>query len=560
MFIINFFLGLGFLANSYMFKFIVDALSKVAHNPRAVSEMARLILILAALRILIALFNFIQEILTDRSRLGVHINLRRKIFEHTLGLSIEYYENNRAGDISQQLSQGVFDFANWLFEVSQTITVQIISLFVAVVAIILKNPLAGVIALVAVPLHIAVSLRKIHKTKPLRRQASILAEASMGHLNETIQNMTTIRTLGSEKAQYKRYYDISEQLKQIRYKQYPIAWGHNAGRELVEAFATVLVVGVVALGAIQGRYSAGDILLVALLIQQAMGNLRPIAKFIDSTGDVATSCQRIIDLLEVEPTVIDLPQAQTLQEINSIEFRNVTFTYPGLERDVLEGVSFILERGQTLALVGPSGTGKTTLIKLLLRLYDPTGGEYLINGRPAQDFTGNSVREHMGVVMQDVALFNATFEENLRLARPEVNQDELETAVKLAHAQEFVEKLPYGYQTLVGERGIRLSGGQKQRLAIARAILKQPQLVILDEATSALDSVSEHEVQAGLATLLKERMSVIIAHRLSTIRHADLVLVIENGRVEEQGNHKELMKTNGLYAQLYNMQSDRLLK
>lgn len=382
----------------------------------------------------------------------------------------------------------------------------------------------------------------------------------MGHITETIQNMTTVRTLVSEEAQYERYYQVSGKFRDLRLKQFPIEWAHNAGRELVEALGVIAVVGIVAIGAVGGRYSAGDILLIALLVQQVMNNLRPIARFIDTTGDVSTSCQRIVDLLEVEPTVVDQPGAAELPEIQSVEFRDVDFTYPGLARPILNNVSFKLERGQTLALVGPSGTGKTTLIKLLLRLYEPTGGQILVNGQPVEKFTGNSVRQHMGVVMQDVALFNATFEENLRLASPNATQDELEEAVGLAHAKEFVDKLPEGYQTLVGERGIRLSGGQKQRLAIARAILKRPQLVILDEATSALDSVSEREVQEGLKSLVAERMSVVIAHRLSTIRHADVILVIEKGRVEEQGNHQQLMAAKGLYAQLYNMQSDKLLK
>ncbi len=560
LFVLNIFLGLGVLANPYLFKAIVDSLSEAA-NLRSVSgQIIRLIVILGILRLLMAAGSYLQEAIGDIMRVNVHVSLRRRIFKHTLSLSIEYYENHRAGDIAQQLSKGVYDFAAWLFEFTEHITLQVVAVIVAAIAILFINPLAGAITLIAIPLHIGISLRKIHRAKPIRRQGAQLFEASIGHMTETIQNMTTVRTLGSEQAQYQRYYDVSSELRDTRRRQFPIEWRHNAARELVEALATVAAVGVVAIGAAQGRYTTGDILLVALLIQQAMSNLRPIARFIDTTGEVSTTCQRILDLLTVKPTVIDKPDAVELGEIKSIEFVDVDFTYPGINQPVLTGVSFKLEQGQTMALVGPSGTGKTTLIKLLLRLYEPTGGQLLINGHPVENFTGDSVRAHMGVVMQDVALFNATFKENLLLARPGSTQSELEKAVGLAHAKEFVDRLPEGYQTLVGERGIRLSGGQKQRLAIARAILKRPQLVILDEATSALDSASEREVQKGLNELLKGRMSVVIAHRLSTIRHADNILVIENGRVEESGSHDKLLRANGLYANLYSMQSDRLLK
>lgn len=556
---VNSVLGIGVLVNPYLFKAIIDELSRASRVPNSSGRILHLILVLAVLRLVIALFGYIQEAISDVMRVDVNIGLRKQLFKHILKLSIEYYETHRAGDITQQLSQGVYDFSSWVADSAENVAVQVIAVIVAAIAIGLKNPVAGLITLVAIPLHIGLSLHKIHKAKPLRRRGGILFEASIGVLAETIQNMTTVRTLGSESEQEKRYIKVTDELRETRHKQFPIEWWHNAGREIVEALATIGAVGVVALGALHGRYTTGDILLVALLIQQAMSNLRPIARFIDVTGEVATSCERNIELLRVQPTVVDSPGASELAGIESLEFRDVTFSYPGHDQIVLEDVSFKLDRGQTLALVGPSGTGKTTLVKLLLRLYEPTSGQILINNQPLADFTGDSLRQHMGVVMQDVALFNATFEENLRLARPSADLSELEQAVAMAHAKEFVDKFPDGYQTLVGERGIRLSGGQKQRLAIARALLKNPQVVILDEATSALDSMSEREVQAGLDSLTKNRMTVVIAHRLSTIRHASHILVIENGRVEESGSHEQLVKAKGLYAELYDMQSDRLL-
>jgi ABC-type multidrug transport system fused ATPase/permease subunit len=273
------------------------------------------------------------------------------------------------------------------------------------------------------------------------------------------------------------------------------------------------------------------------------------------------SAERAVELLHVKSTVTDAPDATPLQRLESVEFRNVSFVYPGKEKAILSGVSFRLEAGQTLALVGPSGVGKTTITKLLLRFYDPTEGEILINGRSARDFTQASIRDCLGMVMQDVALFNDTIEGNLRFAKPDATHAELASAAEAAHADVFISALPDGYKTLVGERGVKLSGGEKQRIAIARAILRDPQLAILDEATSALDSQSERYVQEGLQELLKGRTAIIIAHRLSTVRQADQIVVLQHGTVIEQGTHAELTdQKGGLYAHLFKLQTEGVLK
>jgi ABC-type multidrug transport system fused ATPase/permease subunit len=244
-----------------------------------------------------------------------------------------------------------------------------------------------------------------------------------------------------------------------------------------------------------------------------------------------------------------------LHSIETLEFERVGFAYPGKNHPVLHDVSFRLRRGETLALVGPSGTGKTTIIKLLLRFYDPSSGRVLINGRDLREYTQQSVRAALGVVLQDVALFNDSIEENIAFARSGAAPDDVYAAARAAHADSFIRNLPEQYDTKVGERGIKLSGGEKQRVAIARAILKDPQLIILDEATSALDSESEHLVQQGLHRLMQGRTAVVIAHRLSTVMNADQILVMQGGRVIETGSHAKLVNQhNGLYAKLYKLQ------
>lgn len=285
-----------------------------------------------------------------------------------------------------------------------------------------------------------------------------------------------------------------------------------------------------------------------------------IGRFIIATSEVDITAERVVEMLETKPTIVEAPDAVDLQTIDSIEFKNVSFRYPGKRRTILDNVSFQLKSGQTLALVGHSGTGKTTITKLLMRFYDPTSGMVLINGQDIKTFTQASLRQHIGVVMQDVALFNDSVQANIALARPNASASDIRKAAKQAHASEFIAKLSEKYKTLVGERGVKLSGGEKQRVAIARAILKQPQLIILDEATSALDSESEAQVQAGLTELRKGRTSVIIAHRLSTIMAADQILVMESGAVVERGVHETLVKKRGgVYAKLFGLQTKGFL-
>ena len=264
---------------------------------------------------------------------------------------------------------------------------------------------------------------------------------------------------------------------------------------------------------------------------------------------------RIFSIIDTKPEIHDKPGARELTGLKEkIEFRDVHFTYDG-EREVIDGISFEIRRGQTVALVGPSGGGKSTLSELLPRFYDPSAGEILIDGISLRDYTQESVRAHMSVVAQDTVLFNDTIENNIGMGKRGATHEEVVEAAKVANADCFIRECTDGYGTNIGDRGVKLSGGQRQRLSIARAVLKNPDILILDEATSALDTESEKLVQDALNNLLKGRTSVVIAHRLSTIHNADLIVVVDHGRIAEQGTHNELMERNGIYAKLSEMQS-----
>ncbi len=557
---INTLMGLAALAPPYVLKIVVNQVAKAnpAHPELYVRPIATALLVLTGVYLLQALFEFIKERISDLLRLDSIIQLRGRLFEHTLDLSIDYYETHRAGEIVEKITESIYSFGIWLQDTSQMMLYRILTVIFSTVVIAFVNPLAGLSVFAVVVTSLGLSLYKKHISRPHRLESRKYLEKITGVITEAIQNLTTLRSFGGESGAVSKYDKLALEVRQTRLNQHQIEWRYNSISTAAEGLGLVGAVAAVTIGIFHGRATPGDLLLVTLYIQLALGNLRGTATYIDLTGELITSCERILEMLAIEPTVKDAPNATNLRELKEIEFKNVNFNYPGHAQEVLNNVSFRLTPGAMLALVGPSGTGKTTIVKLLLRLYEPTGGQILINGRDVASYTASSLRNHIGTVMQDVALFNESFAENVAIAKPKARQEELERAVKLAHAKEFVDRLPEGYDTLVGERGIKLSGGQKQRVAIARAILKEPNLVILDEATSALDSQNEQEVQKGLNTLLKGRMSVVIAHRLSTVKHADEILVIKEGAVVERGTHQELLDHKGTYNHLFELQSQRL--
>ena len=556
--LINTALGTVALLVPIIYKYVLDSIVGAVGSGFTAEVEAK---IFTALAILLGIylvnvaFEYVSERLSDFLFIDVMWEIRKKMFRHLSTLSIDYYEQNRSGEILEKIGNGTMSFARWVYMIADGTLSTLISILLILIFLWFELPVVGLVMTIAMPLIIYISVFRNLKTKPLRREWMKRAEKGMGEIGETLSHVSTVRSFAQESYKLDRYskevdgYRISR-LRNARYE-----WGFNAGRGVLQMVTIVLSIAIVAIGAIKGTYTVGDILLVSLYFQQLRGNLGPLSRAISETGDIETAAERMVEILDIQPTVVDLPQAQTLLELKSIQFKNVSFQYPGKEAKILKNISFMLSSGQTLALVGPSGVGKTTITKLLLRFYAPTSGKILINGEPIENFTQDSVRGLIGTVMQDVALFNETIEENLRFARPKATEEEIRSAAKTAHADIFIDKLPLNYKTLVGERGIKLSGGEKQRVAIARAILRDPQLIILDEATSSLDSRSEQFVQDGLHKLMSNKTAVVIAHRLSTVTHADKIIVLEKGKVLEQGNHDQLLKKKGLYAKLFSIQS-----
>jgi ABC-type multidrug transport system fused ATPase/permease subunit len=354
----------------------------------------------------------------------------------------------------------------------------------------------------------------------------------------------------------KKYQNLLSKSLKLKYVENKIWRNSIMLRSIVSTIAYSSGIVLATYLAFEHKISIGSVVVANVFLNQVIGQALALGRFLDTAQGERIKIRRLLTLFETNTNLADTPEALPITgSIDSLSLNNVGFDYTDGKQNVIREIDFDLKQGSTIALVGPSGVGKSTITKLLLRFYAPTRGEIMINGHNIDYFTQDSIREHMAIVMQDVMLFNANVMENIRIARPSATESEIIATSRKAHAHEFIEELSKKYNTLVGERGIKLSGGQRQRIAIARAMLKNPDLIILDEATSALDSQSEQQVQAGLRELLKGRMAVVIAHRLSTVRHADEILVMEKGRIVERGNHTDLIKLNGLYKKLFDLQS-----
>ncbi len=552
--------ALGFIgtATPYLYKGIVDAISRMLTGSITQEEatwtVTLLLITFFVLRLGVVIFSALQNLQADNLWLATVSTFRQRVFDNMTQKSIDYFEKTRVGEIMDRFGN-ITSITMWLSSLTDGTLANILQMFFIITVLLLKAPLVGAIMLGVLLLNFWISWRTVGVTRPYRRGWQALAGRMTGLLAEMVGNIATVRSFGGEPAVKQRYDSTQAEWMVTRGNLHRAEWRSEQSLNIINTLAVFAGVTITARGALAGIFTTGDILLVLTLTQNLINSIQPIARQINQAGEIESTAERLVELLDEETELADSPDAIPLETLQSITFESVSFHYPGKEEYALRDLSFHLDAGHTLALVGSSGSGKTTVVKLLMRFYDPSAGRILINGRDLRDYQQRTVRAVMGVVLQDVALFNDSIGENVAFARPGASQEDVQAAARAAHADDFIQRLEDRYDTLVGERGIKLSGGEKQRVAIARAILKDPQLIILDEATSALDSESEHLVQQGLERLLSGRTSVIIAHRLSTVMNADLILVLRQGVMLEQGRHEELVRRNGLYARLFALQT-----
>ena len=517
--------------------------------------LALLAAILIVMNLLSNLFRYLSGYTVESMRANTIQQMRNQMFDNIIGMNVGYFSDQRKGDIISRITS---DVSVVQYCITNTLQVAFREPFLIIGYLVLMLNISWELALFSVLFLPLVGLIIGSIVKKLRHPAS-KTQKKMGELvsvlDESLSGVKIIKTYTATEYIKEKFHALSAEIKDLslwmaRRQQLASPMSEYMG---ITAVAVILVFGgsLVMKGSMS---AAGFIAFIAAFSQIT----RPVRSFIDQFANInhgVAAGERIFAIIDAQPEISDKANAVDFEGLKEkVEFRNVHFSYDG-SREVIDGISFEIRKGETVALVGPSGGGKSTLSELVPRFYDTSSGDILIDGRSIRDYKQESLRGRMSVVAQETILFNDTIESNIALGRAGATHEEIVEAAKIANAHNFIMESPEGYNTNIGDRGAKLSGGQRQRLSIARAILKNPELLILDEATSALDTESEKLVQEALTSLLKGRTSVVIAHRLSTIHNADKIIVIDGGRIAEQGTHTELMAKNGIYAKLIEMQS-----
>ena len=523
------------------------------YNPENVLLLLAIVTIFVSL--LSNLFRYMGAWTVENMRTRTLQRMRNEMFSKVVDMNVGYFSDQRKGDIISKITSDVgvvqFCITNTL-QVAFREPFLIIGYTVMMVTISWELALFSVLFLPVVALIIGSIVKRLRH--PARTSQQRMGEL-VSTLDESLSGIKVIKSYNATGYVKQKFYDLSEDLARLtlsmaRRQQLASPMSEFLG---ISAVGVILVFG----GSLVFKDALspeGFIAFIAMFSQIT----RPVRTFIDQFSNInqgIAAGERIFSIIDAQSEIQDKPGAIELDGLkDKIEFRDIHFSYDG-SREVIEGISFEIKRGETVALVGPSGGGKSTLSELIPRFYDVKAGDILIDGVPVRDYTQDSLRAHMSVVAQDTVLFNDTIEGNIAMGKAGATHDEIVEAARIANADCFIQEAPEGYQTNIGDRGVKLSGGQRQRLSIARAVLKNPEILILDEATSALDTESEKLVQDALNKLLVGRTSVVIAHRLSTIHNADKIIVVDHGRVAEQGTHTELLAKGGIYAKLIELQS-----
>ena len=519
----------------------------------------RLLALLSAVLILCNVlsnaFRYLGSMTVETMRTRTLQRMRNDMFERTMSMNVGYFSDQRKGDIMSKITSDVMVVQ---FCITNTLQVMfrepflILGYVVMMVNISWQLTVFSILYLPVVALIIGSIVKRLRHPaqqgqERMGEMVSVMEESLSG-----VKAIKSYNAFGYISSKFRRINEVMSDilLSMARKQQAASPMSEFLG---ITAISVVLVFGgsLVTKGVMT---AAGFVAYIAAFSQLT----RPLRSFIDQFANInqgIAAGERIFSIIDAESAVQDKADAVALEEFkDKIEFKNISFSYDS-SREVLHDVSFTVRKGETVALVGPSGGGKSTLSELIPRFYDPAVGEISIDGKPLADYTQESLREKMGIVSQDTILFNDSIRANIAMGREDATEEQIIAAAKIANAHDFIMQTEAGYDTNVGDRGMKLSGGQRQRLSIARAVLRNPEILILDEATSALDTESEKLVQEALTSLLEGRTSVVIAHRLSTIHNADRIIVIDSGRIAEQGTHAELMERNGIYAKLIEMQS-----
>ncbi|WP_322780509.1 ABC transporter ATP-binding protein [Frankia sp. Cas4] len=509
---------------------------------------------------------------------GLILDLRTTVFDHVQRMPVAFFTRTRTGALVSRLNNDVIGAQRAFSNTLSGVVSNIVALLLTLVVMIRISWQITVLALLLLPVFVLPARRMGSRLARLEREAANHNAVMSTQMTERFSapGATLVKLFGRPAHESAAFALRARRVRDIGIRSAMVQWVFITALTLVSALALALVYGLGGFYALRGQLEPGAVVALALLLTRLYAPLTSLASARVEVMSALVSFERVFEVLDLEPLIADSPDAQRVPEGGvAVEFDDVSFSYPPADKvslasleevavldarggvEILHNVSFRVEPGQLVALVGSSGAGKSTIAQLTARLYDVDTGAVRLAGIDVRKLTAESIRATLGMVTQDGHLFHESIRANLLLARPEATEDDLWDALRRARLADLVKSLPDGLETIVGERGYRLSGGERQRLTIARLLLARPRVVILDEATAHLDSTSEAAVQAALAEALTGRTAVVIAHRLSTIRSADLILVIEDGRVVERGTHTELLATGGRYEELYRTQFDQ---
>lgn len=524
-------------------------------TPKVGGVIASGVAMLLGTALLRALASFVQTYLGELVSQDVAFDLRNKIFGKLTNMSFSQFDQQQTGQMMTKVTNDVDTLRQFLGNGLLQLVGAFITLIVAAVLLLRINVQLGLIELASIPFMFAVLGVFLATARPLFTASQVALGKLNTVLQENLAGMRLVRAFAREPHETARYGTINEEYREINMQ---------AARRISLTFPSLfLIINIATLAVLMvgGRQViGGDIPLGQLVAFNSFlaALLQPVFQFGFLSAQVAragVSAERIFDVLDSESEVKDRPNAKPLANVKGrVEFRDVSFRFAGAERNTLSNVSFVAEPGETIAILGRTGSGKSSVINLIPRFYDVRSGAVLIDGVDVRDYTLKSLRDALGIVLQDVVLFSGTLRDNLKYGAQNANDAQMIEAAKIAQAHDFIQQMPQGYDTVIGERGVGLSGGQKQRVSIARTLLSKPNILVFDDSTSSVDAETEYQIQQALDSLVKGRTSFIIAQRISTIRNADRILLIDDGRLVAQGKHEDLLRDDALYGEILDSQ------
>ncbi len=542
----------GPLINKNIVDLIVDNIqTNTDHLEQIIWLLVLFVVVDLSITLLTSLSGYLGDILGQK----LNTFLTSKFYKKVLSLEVAYFDNELSGKILNKLQRGIQNITVFINQMNNSFLPFFLTAFFTVIFLGFYSWEIAVLLTILFPIYILISDKSSRVWIARQNEINGIQDTAFGRVLESITSIRVVKSFLRQQTEYDTFLAHRYQIEGLTKTQSKDYYKFDFARRLLLNLILLAIYAYIIYNTYVGRFSISELILLIQLVNQARFPLFAMSFIISQIQQAQAGSKDFFEIINQEPQIKDKPNAGKLAvERGQIEFREVSFAY-GEDKQVLKNINFTIQPGQKLAIIGESGEGKSTIANLLLRYYEPNGGQILIDEQDILEVQQKSLHQHIAVVLQDATLFSGTIRENISYGQPEASLEEIEQAAKAANAEGFIQKLPQGLETEIGEKGIKLSGGQKQRISIARAIVKDAPILILDEATSSLDSKAEQEVQKALDKLMENRTTIIIAHRLATIKNANHIIVLKEGKILEEGKPDKLYAQGGIYTELVNLQS-----